>query len=418
MGLFDTMRTSVSGMAAQANRFGTIGDNIANTNTIGYKSADAEFSTLILQAGESNYVSGSVQTQVRHNIGTQGSLSFTTSSTDLAISGNGFFVVSGSDGQNYLTRSGSFVKDGNGNLVNTAGFKLMGYSIAASSGSGASAGGAGLVPVNIGSFALQASPSTSGQFFANLPSDATIVSAPNLPSANASSADFSGKSSLVAYDNLGGQVNLDVYTAKSASGQWEVSVYNHASASAGGGFPYSSGPLASDTLSFDTMGQLAAGSPSSLSFTVPGGSAFTLDLTQSSQLASPYAVLSTNVNGNAPSGIQDVKIGSDGTLEAIFGNGQRSSIYQIPVGNVPSPDNLETLPGNVYSVTNDSGGLVVGTAGIGGLGTIASDALEQSNVDLASELTTMISAERSYGANSKVFQTGSDLTQIVLDLKR
>ena len=124
------------------------------------------------------------------------------------------------------------------------------------------------------------------------------------------------------------------------------------------------------------------------------------------------------MNGNAPSGIQDVKIGSDGTLEAIFGNGQRSSIYQIPVGNVPSPDNLETLPGNVYSVTNDSGGLVVGTAGIGGLGTIASDALEQSNVDLASELTTMISAERSYGANSKVFQTGSDLTQIVLDLKR
>src|SRR6478736_2001489 len=117
MGLLDTMRTSVSGMNAQANRIGTVGDNIANSATIGYKSASAEFSSLVLQAGQSEYVSGSVETRIRYDIGAQGALSFTTSSTDLAVKGNGFFVVSGADGQTYLTRAGSFVKDGNGDLV-------------------------------------------------------------------------------------------------------------------------------------------------------------------------------------------------------------------------------------------------------------------------------------------------------------
>jgi flagellar hook protein FlgE len=113
-----------------------------------------------------------------------------------------------------------------------------------------------------------------------------------------------------------------------------------------------------------------------------------------------------------------VSVKDDGTLEAIFGNGQRTAMYRIPLGNVASPDSLEPLAGNVYGVTQESGGILVGTAGLGGMGTIQSEALEQSNVDLASELTTMIAAQRGYEANSKVFQTGSELTQTLIDLKR
>lgn len=418
MGLLDTMRTSVSGMNAQANRIGTVGDNIANSATIGYKSASAEFSSLVLQAGQSEYVSGSVETRIRYDIGAQGALSFTTSSTDLAVKGNGFFVVSGADGQTYLTRAGSFVKDGNGDLVNAAGFKLMGYNIASGATNSSSNGSAGLVPVNIGAFALQASASTQGQLYANFPSNSSVVAAADLPAANAATATFSGKASLVAYDSLGNQVTLDVYSANKGGGNWEVSVYDHATANASGGFPYSSGPLASDTLSFDSTGKLTSGSPTSLSFTVPGGSAFNLDVSKSSQLAADYTILSTAMDGNAPSSVESVSIGNDGTLEAIFGNGQRSAMYRIPLGNVPSPDNLQPLAGNVYSVTQDSGGMLIGTAGLGGLGSIASDALEQSTVDFASELTTMIAAQRGYEANSKVFQTGSELTQTLIDLKR
>ena len=416
MGLFDTMRTSVSGMNAQANRLGTVGDNIANASTIGYKNASAEFASLVLQAGQSDYVSGSVQTHVRYNISGQGALSFTTSATDLAVQGNGFFVVSGSDGQTYLTRAGSFVKDGDGNLVNTAGFKLMGYNIA--SGTTSTSGSAGLVPVNIGAFALQASASTEGQLFVNLPSNSNVVAAADLPSANAATATFNGKASLVTYDSLGNQVTLDVYYANKGGGDWEISAFDHAGASAAGGFPYASAALASNTLSFDSTGKLTTASPTSLSMTIPGGAAFTLDLTQTSQLATDYTILSTTVNGNSPSSVQSVSVKDDGTLEAIFGNGQRTAMYRIPLGNVASPDSLEPLAGNVYGVTQESGGILVGTAGLGGMGTIQSEALEQSNVDLASELTTMIAAQRGYEANSKVFQTGSELTQTLIDLKR
>ena len=127
MGLYGMMRTSASGMAAQANRLSTVADNIANSGTTGYKRASAEFSSLILQSSQSEYTSGSVDTNIRYAISEQGSFKFTTSATDLGIKGNGFFVVPNDAGKTFLTRAGSFVPDGSGNLVNAAGYKLMGY---------------------------------------------------------------------------------------------------------------------------------------------------------------------------------------------------------------------------------------------------------------------------------------------------
>ena len=128
MGLYGMMRTSVSGMAAQANRLSTVADNIANSSTTGYKRASTEFSSLVLESGGSAYELGSVETRVRIGISEQGTFKFTTSVTDLAVKGNGFFLVNNESGQTYLTRAGSFVKDGNGDLVNAAGYRLMGYS--------------------------------------------------------------------------------------------------------------------------------------------------------------------------------------------------------------------------------------------------------------------------------------------------
>jgi flagellar hook protein FlgE len=418
MGLYGMMRTSSSGMAAQANRLSTVADNIANSNTTGYKRASTEFTSLILQSGTSEYVSGSVETRLRQAISEQGAFKFTTSSTDLAIKGNGFFVVGGNNGQTFLTRAGSFVKDGEGNLVNAAGFKLLGYDLAGGTPNVITNATGGLSVVNVDGFALAAHGSTDGQLQVNLPSNADVTAAADLPGANASTATYAGKTSLVTYDSLGNQVTLDVYTAKSAAGTWEVSVYDHAGASSTGGFPYSSGPITTTSLSFDSAGKFTSSSPTSLSFTIPNGEAFTLDMSQSSQLATDYTVMNAAVNGNAPSEVDSVQIDDDGTLYAVFKNGERVAAYRIPLADVPSPDNLRALAGNVYSIGTESGDLQMGFAGEGGFGTVIASALEQSTVDLASELTTMIESERNYTANSKVFQTGAELMDVLVNLKR
>jgi flagellar hook protein FlgE len=419
MGLYGMMRTSVSGMAAQANRLSTVADNIANSSTTGYKRASTEFSSLVLESGGSAYESGSVETRVRIGISEQGTFKFTTSVTDLAVKGAGFFLVGNDNGQTYLTRAGSFVKDGNGDLVNAAGYRLMGYSLAPGAPTPVANGTAGLAVVNIGALALQSDPSTEGNLFVNLPSNAAIET--DLPSGNGATAVYTAKTSLVTYDNLGNEVTLDVYMTKTADNEWEVAVYNQADADpTSQGFPYANGQLnAPTTLVFDaTTGQLDASSPTSLDIAIPNGGTVALDMSQSSQLATDYTLLDAAVNGNPPSEVERVEIDNDGTLYAVFENGSRLATYRIPLANVASPDNLQPLAGNVFAPSVDSGDVQVGFAGEGGFGTMVSSALEQSTVDLASELTAMIESERNYTANSKVFQTGSELMDVVVNLKR
>ena len=419
MGLYGMMRTSVSGMAAQANRLSTVADNIANSSTAGYKRASTEFSSLVLESGGSGYESGSVETRVRIGVSEQGTFKFTTSVTDLAVKGAGFFLVGNENGQTYLTRAGSFVKDGSGDLINAAGYRLMGYSLAPGAPTPVANGTAGLAVVNIGALALQSDPSTEGNLFVNLPSNAGIET--DLPSGNAATAVYTAKTSLVTYDNLGNEVTLDVYMTKTADNEWEVAVYNQADADpTSQGFPYANGQLnAPTTLVFDpTTGQLDGSSPTSLDITIPNGGTVALDMSQSSQLATDYTLLDAAVNGNAPSEVERVEIDDDGTLYAVFENGARLATYRIPLANVASPDNLQPLAGNVFAPSVDSGDVQVGFAGEGGFGTMVSSALEQSTVDLASELTAMIESERNYTANSKVFQTGSELMDVVVNLKR
>ncbi len=419
MGLFSMLRTSASGMAAQATRLSTVADNIANAGTIGYKRASAEFSSLFLTSGKSEYISGSVNTNVRYFVSEQGSFKFTTSVTDLGIKGSGFFVVAGENGQQYLTRAGSFVPDGDGNLVNAAGFKLMGFSLVGGNPSLVSNGTAGLQVISVGSLTLQANATTQGSLFVNLPSNATAAVPANLPSANAATATFDGKTSLIAYDNLGNEVTLDVYSTKTAANTWEVTVFDRAAAGPGGGFPYTSGPLATTTLTFDpTTGDLDASSPTSISVAIPNGATMTLDMSETSQLAADYTVFKASVNGNAPSKVDRVEISDDGIMYSVFENGARNAMYRIPLADVPSPDNLQPLAGNVYVTSAESGDIQVGFAKDAGFGVVVSGALEQSTVDLASELTTMIESERNYTANSKVFQTGADLMDVLVNLKR
>lgn len=420
MGLYGTMRTSVSGMAAQANRLGAVSDNIANATTTGYKRADLQFASLVLDSGGTEYVSGSIESHTRYSISEQGARAFTTSGTDLAIKGEGFFVVNTENGQTVLTRAGSFVPDGVGDLVNAAGLKLMGYSLLNGPPAVVANGTAGLEVVNIGTVAMVANPSTSGAFNVNFPLNSPAVAPGNLPSDNVAASDFTAITSITAYDNVGNELTLDIYSTNLGGNSWEVTVFNRADAAPGGGFPYSAAPLGTQTLDFDgTSGQLDPLSATTVAVAIPNGANLVLDMSGSSELAGDYTLLdATVVNGNGPSEVERLEIAEDGTLYAVFESGTRIATYRIPLADVASPDNMQPLSGNVFVPTANSGEIQIGFPGESGYGTMVAGALEQSTVDLASELTTMIEAERNYTANSKVFQTGSELLEVLVNLKR
>ena len=419
MGLYDAMNASVTGMAAQSNYLANIGQNIANSGTVGYKQASTQFSTLVDQAGVGQTSAGGVATVTTNLISTQGTLESTTSSTDLAVSGNGYLVVSNAAGQQFLTRAGSFVTNANGDLVNSAGYYLNGYSLANGTPTMASNSLSGMQVVNVNSASLSATPSTTGTLTANLPSTDTIVATANLPSANASTAAYSEKTSMVVYDNLGASHTIDLYMSKTATNTWEVSAYDNAdkSTTTTSGFPYSSSALSTATLSFSASnGELTSTSASSLSIAVPSGGTLALDLSGMTQLSGSFAVSTSKVNGNAASSVSSVTIGTDGALSYQLSNGSTVSAYKIPLATVASPDNLESVSGNVFSPNILSGQATVGTAGAGQLGTIKSNELEESTVDVATELTNMIVAQRGYQANSQVFKAGADMLSTLIQM--
>jgi flagellar hook protein FlgE len=419
MSLYGLMRTSTSGMAAQASRISIVAENVANANTVGYKGARSEFQSFFIGDGINNYNSGTVSAEAHRLVESQGGLTGTGNVTDLAIDGEGMMLVQDPNGGIFLTRSGSFTADESGNLVNTAGFVLMGYPYNGTTPVVVANGFAGLVPINVSSLQLLAEPSMTGNLAANLPSGATAVPAADLPSTNSATAQFTAKTSLVVFGNLGEEVTLDVYYSMTAAGTWEATTYNAADAAAGGGFPYTSGPLSTDTLTFDPAnGQLAGASPTSITIPVPGGQNFNLDISGMTQLATSFTILDATANGNAASVAEIVEISDEGLLYVAFANGSRRPLYQIPLATVPSPDRLSGLSGNVYSANSKSGNVRIGFPNSAGFGGMRSGTLEQSTTDIATEFTEMIDAQRTYTANSKVFQTGAELMDVLVNLKR
>lgn len=473
MSLYNVLRTGVSGMEAQSYKLATVADNIANANTVGYKRADTEFSSLILEAGPGNYSSGAVTANVQYEISRQGALSYTLSKTDLAVQGDGFFVVQDANGGNFLTRAGSFVVDGqSGNLVNAAGFSLLGFPTQGGQDPVITLNDtAGLEPINIDYMNMRATPSTAGVYRANLESSAPAVTG-NTPHANQPDSSFTVKSSVVAYDDLGAEITLDVYWTKTrdydpsttppTEAQWEVTVYDQSTANPlpGTDFPYSApnppldgtGPteawLASAVVTFDastgTINEIDTATPTDqhpeltagdyrdgpvdttnpaeqaiLQVHLPNSqSPLALNITDTTQLAADFEPLEIAINGNAPATVQDVSVAEDGRVFAQYEGGTEVEFYRLPLANVPSPDQLDPRPGNVYGVTVQSGDLRVALPNDAGNGSLVVGAIEQSNVDLATELTEMIISQRAYTANSRSFQAGSELLEILVNLSR
>ena len=402
MGLYGVLNSGVSGMNAQTNRLGTVADNIQNQNTTGYKRASTEFSSLLIDPNPGSYESGSVDTIVRHAITSPGTRSATTSATDLAVNGNGFFVVKDPGGRTYLTRAGNFIEDATTkDLVNAAGMHLMGYSLASGDPKVSLNSDDGLVPVNTASLSMQARPSTIGTISGNLPADAAIVTG---------GANFTKATSITTYDNLGHAVVVDLYFSKTASNTWQVSAYDSSKPAS---FPGS--PLGQTNLTFDSNGKIQ-GLPK-LNFTVPKGQPMSIDMANMTALAGEYTITG-GANGSAPMSVVGTDIDRDGTVYAVYQDGKKAAAFKVPLATVESPDNLSPQAGNVFDTTPSSGTPQIGFATVGGRGQILKGMLEESNVDLGTELATMIQSQTSYGANSKVFQTGAEMLELLVNLKR
>ncbi len=412
-GLFNT---SIMGMSAQSDALANISENIANSNTIGYKDASTEFLSVLngFQAGEQ--FGGGVTTVSSRNVMAQGALQSTTTPTNLAIQGSGFFVVQNSSGAVLMTRDGSFTQDAQGRLVNDAGDYLMGFAGQAGSSGASSSALSNMTVVQIPNNQLFSTASTSGTLSVNLNSNSTAIASANLPSTNGASAQYTSMTSLTAFDNQGNPVTLNVYYANTGSNQWQMTVFNAANAASGGGFPYSSGPIATQNLTFSsTTGNLSSGSPVALQ--LPGGASVALNIGGTTQLASSFAVNTATVNGNSPSAVSQVQVSQNGSISYLLANGQNIPAYTIGLANVASPTNLTPVNGNAFSANEQSGQMIVGAARQGGFGTIQSSSLESSTVDLATQLSSMIIAQRSFTANSQVFQIASDVLQVLNNLK-
>ena len=434
MSINGVFRTSVSGMNAQANRLSVVSDNIANANTNGYKRSDMEFSSLVLAQGGGEYNSGAVQTQVRQAISQQGSISASSSSTDLAIQGNGFFIVQDASGREFFTRAGSFVQrtetDPNGKpvtyLVNAAGYYLKDTT--------ATQGSTGPITLPVGDI-VNPKPTNAIDFSLQFPTTATAIADPTkAASSNALDATYTKKTSVVVYDGVGKARTLDVYFTKTEDSppkdytKWDVAVYDRSQAT-DGGFPYTeTSPETlvqkSTTVSFDpTTGQPvdpATGNPKALAdlpITLADGTNASISFSSLTEYATDFSARLT-ANGNPAGTFSDFSFSPDGTLNGIMDTGNVVPLYKLQLASFRSPDQLAVAPGNVYSATTTSGAVQIGDAGSSGFGSLVSSALEQSNVDMAGELTTMIEAQRSYSANSKVFQTGAEILDVLVNLKR
>lgn len=398
------MNTAVSGMLANSNWLSSISQNIANSNTTGYKDVGDEFYSMVDSTpGTATQVAG-VTSQMVSYATLQGSIESTGTDTNMAISGSGYFVVSNSEGDIFLTRDGAFTEDAKGYLVNSGGYYLMGASTTAATASTQSVNSlSSLAKVNIANASDAASATTEGTLVYNLNSAATAVS----PDGTSTSepTNYTSMTTVTAYDAQGAAQTVNIYFTKTGSNTWEADAYDATSGD----------QIGTTTLDFNSSGALTSGSP--LSLTEASGQTISLDLSKGTQLSSSFAVPTTTLDGSAAGTMNGITMSSTGVMSFSYSNGQSIASYIIPLATVASPDSMTLATGQAYKANSASGAIQVNNANTAGLGIIDSSSIEESSVDIATELTNMIQAQNSYEANSKAFQTGADLFDVLNKLQ-
>jgi flagellar hook protein FlgE len=429
MSIWTSLYTGASGLTAHGEAIGTVGDNIANVSTVGFKSGRASFQDVLggTAPNAQRYGNGVRFAGINTQFG-QGSLQQTGGKLDLAIRGNGFYTVAGDhEGVpgNYYTRDGQFHLDNTGTVVNNEGLKLQGYMIDATGTQSATLG-----DLVIGG---QSPPhaTTAVNMAVNLNSGETPPALPFDPANPGDTSNFS--TSTTVYDSLGAPHRADVYYRNNGPGQWEW----HALVDGGeltGGTPGTATEIATGTLGFTPNGDLDTETPgtSSADFlnATPGqaivfdfGDAITTDGGTGKAGTTQYAASSSTVNGIDQDGfgagsLTDVLVAEDGTMRGVFSNGQSRDMARIALATFQSEDGLQRAGNELFLETPRSGQALMGGASTGDRGAISAGSLEGSNVDLGNELVTMIAYQRAFSANSKTVTTADEMLQEVTNLKR
>lgn len=417
----------LSGLNANAQYLSVIGNNLANINTIGFKSSSVTFMDLVSQT-----VGGSSANPMQVGLGvvtgaispvfSQGAIENTREATNVAIQGNGFFVVKGQSGQAY-TRAGNFSFNSDGKLVTPDGYFVQGYTgVDPLTGKIISTGQPTDISVPPG---VLRAPQATDRF----------ASLTNL-NANAAEGDIF-TTAIEVYDGLGApHVATVTYTKGAAPGDWTYDVTVPGEDVTGpdpGGAVVPPVSVAAGSVTFDANGVLATvdGAPAAdVAITMPdwfnGAASSVVDwdlvgedgVANLTGYAATSATSSIRQNGSAPGMIDNISIASDGTIVATFGAGQTVSVAQLALAGFNNPKGLVKLGSSRYGESQAAGIPNIGSAGTGGRGTLIGSALEQSNVDIAQEFTQMILAQRGYQANSKTITVSDELLVETLNLKR
>jgi flagellar hook protein FlgE len=403
---------ALTGLQADTVALNTIGNNLANLNTTAFKTQSTSFSDLFYQnigsSGSGDALQVGVGTQVSGTATdySQGTLATTTRSTDMALSGNGFFLVD-NGGTQALTRTGDFQMDSSGKLITSSGESVMGYGVA----NGAVNLNGGLVPLQ-----LPVSEQEPAQATHNVSLTTSL---------NASSPTGTQFSSPVTlYDSLGTSQAATVTYTKTGAATWGYSVALPAGSATG--TPVNN----TGTLTFDSSGVLVTPAANVAGVSFPGMADGASNLTFNFNLysATGGALVSqtsgtsnttvSSQDGFAAGSYQGFTVGTDGTLSASFSNGQTAAVGQVAVATVVNEAGLARAGANDFVTTDASGAISAGLANVGGRATLEGDSLEQSNVDISAEFSDLIVAQRAFEANSKTVTTFDSVTQDAIGMIR
>jgi flagellar hook protein FlgE len=414
MSLTGALSSAISALAAQSQALAMVGDNIANADTTGYKTTSSLFEQMVTASSTArSYSSGGVSVLARANITQQGLLAASSTPTDVAIQGAGFFVVKDAGGTSFYTRNGAFTPDRNGLLQND-GFFLQGWRTDANGNVVGGENPSGLTTINTEIAPVSAGATTKATIPANLPADATTATTP-----------FT--SSMTVYDSLGTPNSIQVTWAKTADNTWTAAFANPTPTSGTGATGTTTGgPF---TLTFDgATGKLSNVTPApTLSVAWndgAGASSIALDMTSMTQFASgqdtPVMDNATiETDGFTKGELTNVTIGkNDGVVSATYSNGQTIPIYKIAVATFSDPTGLAANSDGMYTATGTSGNPTYQASGEGAAGTVFGSELESSTTDTSGQFSNMISAQQAYSAASQVITTVNKMYDTLMSAMR
>lgn len=421
MSLTGALSSAISALSVQSQSLSMISDNIANSDTTGYKTTSAMFDALVTASSNTtSYASGGVTVAGRANITQQGLLAATSNATDVAIQGSGFFVVTSatSGGVTSYTRNGAFTINNAGYLENNESY-LEGWRTDADGNVVGSESAGNLSAINTQIASTSGSATTKTTIAANLPSDAATGD--------------TYTSSMTVYDSLGAANTMQITWTKTGTNAWSASFANPTSSSD----TTTATGTASGTIdiTFNSDGSLASTSPDPATVSITGwtdgaaDSTITMDLGTAggtdglTQYASGETTPAVNVTSIDSDGLSygklsSVSIGKNGVVDATYSNGKTIAIYKIAVATFADPNGLSAASDGLYSATVTSGNASLQASGENGAGTIYGSELESSTTDTSSQFSSMISAQQAYSAASQVISTVNKMYDTLISAMR